>query len=83
MVRYFFHLHECGRLTEDREGIECASREEAMDVALSSARDVMVGELRAGKLCLACYITITEGSNGEIGRVRFRDAVSVSGLAAA
>jgi hypothetical protein len=78
MPRYFLHLHECGTVTEDLEGQECASLEEAVRVATASARDVMAGELLAGRLCLGCHISITGSSADELGRVNFDDAVTVT-----
>jgi len=79
MARYFLHLHECGTILDDPEGQECASLEEATRVATINARDVMIGDMRTGRLCLGCYISITDGSAVELGRVYFRDAVVVTG----
>nr|WP_106512211.1 hypothetical protein [Sphingomonas deserti] len=79
MNRYFLHLHECGTVVEDAEGLECASLAEARQLAVASARDVMIGELREGRLCLDCHIVITDGSATELARVPFRDAVVVRG----
>lgn len=80
MNRYFLHLHECGTVLEDLEGRECASLEEATTLAIENARDVMVGELRSGKLCLGCFISITNVAKEEVGRIRFRDAVMLTGV---
>ena len=78
MARYFLHLHEPKIVLTDVEGCECASVEEAIQLATASARDVMIGEIREGRLCLACYISIADSAQAEVGRVRFRDAVTVS-----
>lgn len=78
MRRYFFHLHECGAVLEDREGQACASLQDANRLAIENARDVMVGELRAGRLCLDCFIAITDASGAELARLPFRDAVVVA-----
>jgi hypothetical protein len=80
MPRYYLHLHECGAVLEDLEGQECASLDEARRRAIASARDVMAGELRDGRLCLGCFISITDGSTGELGRIHFHEAVVVTGL---
>jgi hypothetical protein len=80
MARYFLHLHECGTVLRDLEGQECATLQEALHVALLSARDVMTWELRSGKLCLGCHISVADPSGHELGRVDFRDAVSVTGM---
>jgi hypothetical protein len=79
MSRYFFHLNENGRLLEDFEGLECASQEEALAVATKNARDVMVGDLREGRLCLDCFIAVADSSNRELARLSFREAVSITG----
>jgi hypothetical protein len=80
MSRYYLHLHECGNILEDFEGQECASLDEARNLAVAAARDVMIGEIRAGRLCLACHISITNGAAEEVGRVKFRDTLRVTGL---
>jgi hypothetical protein len=80
MARYFLHLHECGTVSPDLEGQECATLDEAVDAALLGARDVMTWELRSGKLCLGCHISVADASGREVARVDFRDAVSITGL---
>jgi hypothetical protein len=82
MSRYFLHLHECGTTIPDLEGLEFSSVEEARLVAIDNARDVMVGEVRAGRLCLGCYISIENDAAEEIARVNFRDALTVTGVPA-
>ena len=80
MTRYFLHLHECGTVLEDLEGRECASLAEATRLAVENARDVMIGEVREGRLCLGCYILIANDAAQEVGRVRFSEAVEVTGV---
>lgn len=80
MARYFLHLHECGTVLEDLEGQECATLQDAVDAARISARDVMTWELRSGKLCLGCHISVADASGRELARVKFRDVVSITGL---
>jgi hypothetical protein len=79
MARFFFHLHECGSILPDDEGVE---REpcELHTAALAAARDVMCGEIVRGKLCLSCFILIKDENRQEVMRVTFREAVDVSGL---
>jgi hypothetical protein len=79
MARYYLHLHECGTVLEDLEGSECASLAEAVHVATVNARDVMMGEVRNGRLCLDCFISIADEKAQEVGRVLFHEAVSLSG----
>jgi hypothetical protein len=78
MPRFYLHLHECGSVLEDFEGLECASAEHAAQLALTNARDVMMGDLRDGRLCLSSHISISDGTR-EVGRVIFRDAVVITG----
>ncbi|QAY77582.1 hypothetical protein [Sphingosinicella sp. BN140058] len=79
MNRYFLHLHECGTVIEDAEGVEYASLAEAREFAVASARDVMAGEVLEGRLCLDCHIVITDDGATELARVNFRDALVVRG----
>ena len=78
MARYFFHLHEHTTILSDGEGQDCASLEEAMQVAIVAARDVMMGEVRLGRLDLGWYISIVDGAAEEVGRVAFQDAVMIA-----
>lgn len=79
MPRYHFHLHECGTVFEDVEGIE-REPAELRAVAIRAARDVMCAELAEGRLCLGCCIVVEDAERREVERVHFRDAVSVTGL---
>ena len=78
MPRFFFHLHECGCIISDPHGRELPSVEEALLEGIKGARDVMCGEVRAGRLCLNCLIVIEDNTGREVGRVPFRDAVTIS-----
>ena len=79
MPHYFFHLDECGAVTTDTEGRDFDTIEAAHHAAIKDARAIMCGELAEGQLCLGCFIDI-KGAQGEhLGRVRFEDAVRVSG----
>jgi len=80
MALYYFHLHECGSVWQDDEGREFAGIDEAIAAATAGARDVMSHEIRAGKLCLSCYVEIAGLGGTEIARVPFRDAIKLSGL---
>ena len=80
MARYFLHLHECGTVLKDLEGQECASLEAVRRVAVDNARDIMIGEVRHGRLCLGCFISVENEAAQEVDRVHFRDVVEVTGL---
>lgn len=77
MGLYYFHLQDGRRLLEDHEGRECQSMEDARAYAIATARDVMVGELRAGRLNLTWSILINGDSGDLIDRFNFADAVQI------
>jgi hypothetical protein len=51
--------------------------EDARAYAIATARDVMVGELRAGRLNLSWSILISGDSGHVIDRLSFADAVQI------
>lgn len=79
MPHYFFHLRECGTVSEDEEGIDLRDLEAARHIAVKAARDVMSGEVRAGRLCLSCEIAITGPDGGDLMIVAFREAITLAG----
>lgn len=78
MAHYFLHLHESEIVVEDCEGKDLASLQHAIELATETARDVMTGEVREGRLSLGWYIAIVNERAEEVGRVSFRDAVVVT-----
>ena len=82
MDRYFFHLHECGTVVPDEDGVEYASRAEARSAATSAARDIMAAEVREGRLCLGCYIVVDDKSHVEVMRIDFGDVLEIIGQTA-
>lgn len=80
MTRYFFHLDECGSVTEDLEGHDLVDLAAARTVAITAARDVMGGELARGAICLSCFIDIADAAGQTLMRVPFADAVRITGL---
>ena len=79
-MRYFLHLHECGTVVTDQEGDEFADLAAVQAEATKAARELMAAEVAKGQLCLGCCIVIEDESGGEVGRVPFRDVVTVSGF---
>lgn len=79
MPYYYMHLHECGSVTTDHEGVVKSGLTEAVSSAVTAARDVMSNEIRAGQLCLSCHIIIEDAEHKEVARVAFRDAVELKG----
>lgn len=79
MPRYFFHLHECGTLLEDEEGVELPDLTAARRAAVKNARDVMCGEINRGTLCLGCRIEVRDSHGVTVLELPFREAVEISG----
>ena len=61
-------------------GTERESLEDALLVAVASAREVMCAEVQNGRLCPSCCIVIEDAGGVEVGRVPFRDTLTISGL---
>ena len=80
MPRFFLHLHECGSIVIDEEGVELPDRDAAHRAAVRSARDVMCAEVAEGRLCLGCCIEVQDEEQRLVERLPFREAVSVSGF---
>lgn len=79
-MHLYFNLDECGSVTADAEGREVPDLATAHALALKAAREVMCAELAEGRLCLACHIEVTDDRGDPVLHLRFRDAVTVSGL---
>ena len=79
MARFFFHLHECGTVTLDEDGLEHADLADARDEAVRSARDVMAAEVLSGHLCLSCYIEVADENGDKLLVIPFDQAVQVTG----
>jgi hypothetical protein len=79
MARFFLHLHECGSLIPDEEGMDLGGPEEARAEALRSARQIMCAEVQHGTLCLDCHIEVVSADRVSSFNVAFRDAVEITG----
>ena len=82
MERYHFHLHECGDVTPDYEGIAQPDMLSARDYAIKAAREIMCAEINKGHLCLACSIEVVNAGGQPVMSVPFREAVIITGLSA-
>jgi hypothetical protein len=80
MARYYLHLHECGTVYEDMEGIELSDPDAAAVTAVYAARELMAAEVQAGKLCLSCFIAVHDETGRQIVKVPFAEAVDLTGL---
>ncbi len=79
MTLYFLHLHECGTVTIDEDGMELDGPEQAHAVAIRAAREMMCAELLEGRLCMSCYIDVSDAAGASCFKVQYRDAVDISG----
>ncbi len=80
MALYFFHLHECGTVALDEDGIERPDLAAVQATALESAREVMCAEVKEGRLCLSCYIEVKDEAGAVVHTLPFNDALVVTGL---
>ena len=79
MARYFFHLHECGTLYADAEGLDRITMDDVRDEAYRAAREVMCAELADGRLCLSCRIEVRDETGAVVLDLPFREAVTITG----
>jgi hypothetical protein len=80
MTQYFFHVHECGSVTEDQTGLKLIDLASAFQVAIRKAWSTMALEVASGKLCLGCHIEIVNAETGERTRVPFRETLQIKGI---
>ena len=80
MARYHFHLHECGTVIPDEEGLEKPDMDGVREEALLSARELMSNEMMRGKLCLGCHIEVQDEAGEVVLILPFKDAVEVTGI---
>jgi hypothetical protein len=80
MARYHFHLHECGTVITDEEGLDKPDLESVRHEAVMSAREIMCNEMKKGKLCLGCHIEVEYEVGQVVLTVPFKEAVQVSGI---
>jgi len=80
MTRYFFTLHECGKVTPDEEGALLAALPDARSRAIDEARAIMSAEVLEGRLCLSCSIEVTDELGALACNVPFTEALTLSGV---
>ena len=80
MTRFFFHVHQCGSITEDAEGQALIDLASAFQVAIRKAWSTMATEVASGKLCLGCHIEIVYAETGERTRVPSRETLQIKGI---
>lgn len=77
MPRYHFHLHECGQIISDDEGIDLPDVAAAHEEAVTSARELIAAEVQQGRLCLRCRIEVVDEQQRPVLVLPFTDAVEV------
>ncbi|HEX8444056.1 MAG TPA: hypothetical protein VF631_10475 [Allosphingosinicella sp.] len=80
MARYHFHIDECGTIITDDEGLKKPDMESVRHEALMSAREIMCGEMKRGKLCLSCHIEVQDEAGHVVYILPFKQAVEVTGI---
>jgi hypothetical protein len=76
MPRYFFHLHN-GTAACDEEGRELPDLNAARAEAITTAREMMRDDIRAGRLPLGHRIEIHGADGTNLLTVRFDEAVTL------
>lgn len=79
MRTYFFHLEMCGVSYPDEEGRRLSDPEAARQMAVLDARELLSGEVRAGRLCLDCLINVADETGEVLLSVPFHETVMLSG----
>jgi hypothetical protein len=68
-MRYHFNIYDAAGLIPDEEGDEFATLEAARDEARASARDMVMDDLRCGRLVPERRIEIADGQGMVLGSV--------------
>ena len=76
MSRYFFHLHN-DTYTQDEEGRECASLEDARLAAIEEAKVMAASSVADGHLNLSHWVEVTDAQGRQALVVRFGDAIEI------
>lgn len=77
MPSFYFHVCNGNGFVADEEGQELPDTEAARSVAIKSARDVMAGDLRDGRLDLTAFIEVEDEAHNRLFTLTFADAVAV------
>lgn len=81
MPSFYFHVCNGAGFVADEEGQDLPHVEAARAVAVRSARDVMAGELRDGRLDLTSFIEVEDEAHNWLFTLSFADAVAVQTVA--
>lgn len=77
MSRYFLQLRDHTEETLDPEGVHCPSLDALREHVLTSARDLMTGDVRRGVIDLRFRIDAEDEQGAIVHTLPFKDAVRV------
>lgn len=78
MARFFFDLHERGRVVIDHEGVELPDATAARANAVHEVRQIMASEVSHGRLCFACHIEVRDEARNTLFIVAVEDAIVIT-----
>jgi hypothetical protein len=76
-MRFYFDLHECGKLIPDDEGRELPDIDAARADAVMEARTIMAAEVQEGRLCLTCHIDVLDQNRRPFLTLPFEQALEL------
>jgi hypothetical protein len=78
MAKFYFHLHDGDGWTHDTEGSECQSVELARYKAMAAVRDLICGDVMAGRpIVLSDRVAVDDHRGDEVASVTFGEAITV------
>ena len=78
MSTFRFRYHECdGTVSDLSSNMDISDLSAARRLALAQAREIMAGEIRRGRLCLSCWIVISDEHGNNVATLHFGDAVDM------
>jgi hypothetical protein len=76
MGRFYFHVREGGSFIKDPDGVELDDMSAARDLAVASAREILVDSLMNGEPLDGKQFEISDENDVVLEIVRFRDTYS-------
>jgi len=75
MPRFYVNFRSGGSTTNDDQGIECATLEDARKIALASAREVLADNIKSGSQSPLEAVIISSESGQELMTIPAKDAL--------
>ena len=73
MQRFFFNFLSGDLMAQDPEGTELANLEDAKQMALASAREVLANNIKSGSVTPLVAVIVTDESGKELLTIRAKD----------